>query len=143
MHTSVEILTQARLDRNFTPRLFFHNNNFELRMSFLGAKLLYNWLCLSVCSSVCTPLSGLYLAIFYIVYILYILGNETNSPPLRSFGRWSSLFIWIVVLIVIPVLSLQSRVCIHFFSRIKIELAYTSARPDLRIMFLKHLTIAS
>ena len=37
---------------------------------FLGAKLLHNWLCLSVCSSVCTPLAVLYIAIVYIVYIM-------------------------------------------------------------------------
>ena len=46
---------------------------------FLGAKLLYKWLCLSVC----TPLAFLYKAIVYVNHngSLLILGNEPSPFP--------------------------------------------------------------
>ena len=68
----------------------------KLTFPFLGAKLLYNWLCLSVylsvvlsvvCSSVFTPLAVLYMAIVYIVYNDSLLFLETNPPPLPILDR--------------------------------------------------------
>ena len=67
---------------------------------FLGGKLLYNWLsvslkfCLSVCLSFCTPLALLYMEIVYIIHNYFLW--EKNPPlPYRywidSFSLFSSL----------------------------------------------------
>ena len=55
-----------------------HHYVYSSSCKLLGAKLLYNWLCLSVC----TPLALLYMEIVYIIHndSLLFLGNEPSPP---------------------------------------------------------------